>query len=370
MTPDANTIVFASDAENLIGTTDQNFSTDIYLRDRVAAKTVRVSVATDGSEGDLDSSVASISDNGRYVAFISNASNFDLNDSGVFADVFVRDRTLSTTTRLTGFPDLDEADGDSFNLAISGDGSTIVFDTDADNLGSVDSNFNTDVYAVTVATGAFERISVAADGGDPDDVNFLAGISDDGRYVAFQSAAKNLLGINLKASSNSFVRDRTTGTTTLAGTTQAQGEPANPDPTLAGSIPDGISGDGRYILFTSNATDVLGASDSNGSASDVFLRSNPIPFILASNPTTLARGTTATITFTGQNLHSGSLVLMGDGVTVNTVTVPNPTQMTINVTVAPDAAVGPRTPMIVDPGTGAGALTGGIAFLPALYSIV
>lgn len=370
MTPDAGIIVFASDAENLIGTTDQNYSTDIYIRDRVAAKTQRVSVATDGSEGDLDSSVASISDNGRYIAFVSNASNFDINDSGVFADVFVRDRTLSTTTRLTGLPDGDEADGDSYNVAISGDGSTVVFDTDATNLVAAgDGNDTTDVYAVTVATGAFDRISVAADGGDSDDFNFLAGVSDNGRYVVFQSGAKNLVGSPLLGLSNSFLRDRVTGTTTLAGNTQTQSEPSNPDSTLAGSSPNGISGDGRYVMFTSSATDVMTGADTNGIASDVFLRSNPVPFIFATSSPTLTRGTTTTVTFTGKNLHAGSVVLMGQGVTVNSANVTSDSQIVINVTVAADADLGPRTPLVIDPGTGGGALSGGLAFFPALYSV-
>ncbi|MEP6623200.1 MAG: hypothetical protein ABJC79_02045 [Acidimicrobiia bacterium] len=371
ITPDAGVIVFASDAENLIGTADQNYSTDIYIRDRVAAKTVRVSVGTDGSEGDLDSSFASISDNGRYVAFVSNASNFDINDSGVFADVFVRDRTLSTTTRLTGFPDGDEADGDSYNVAISGDGSTVVFDTDATNLiGTTDQNDTTDVYAVKVATGAFERISVAANGGDPDDFSVVSGLSDDGRYVLFQSGAKNLTGATLKALSNSFLRDRTAGTTVLAGNTQTQAEPSNADPTLAGSSPNGISGDGRYILFSSSATDVMTGADANGTAPDVFLRSNPVPFIFATSAPTLTRGTTVNITLTGKNLHTGSVVLPGQGITVNTVNVVSDTQINLNVTIAANADLGPRTPLVIDPGTGGPPLSGGLAFFPALYNIV
>ncbi|MBK5289458.1 MAG: hypothetical protein JJE46_13440, partial [Acidimicrobiia bacterium] len=117
MTPDAKVFVFESDAENLIGTADQNYSTDIYVRDiTTTAKTQRISVASDGEEGDLDSYGGSISDNGRYITFLSDASNFDyINDSGIFTDVFVRDRTTSTTTRITGFPNGDEADSDSTN---------------------------------------------------------------------------------------------------------------------------------------------------------------------------------------------------------------------------------------------------------------
>lgn len=371
MTPDATLIVFASDATNLIGTVDQNFSTDIYLRDRTANKTTRVSVATDGTEGDSDSSVASISDNGRFVAFISNASTFDPNDSGVFADVFLRDRTAATTTRLTAFPDTTEADGDSSNVAISGDGSTVVFDSDATNLVTpADGNGTTDVYAVTVATGTIERISANASGGDASNFSFLAGVSDNGRFVAFQSAAKNLIPMPLVAQVDSFVRDRSSGSIALVGKTQAQGEPSNPDPVLAGSSPNAISGDGRYVLFTSSATDVLGAPDTNGTVADVFLGSNPVPYLFLATPSTVARGTTTTISLQGSGLHAGSLVLMGDGVTVNSVTPVSESRLDVNVTVAFDAAVGPRMPFVVDNGTGAGAFTGGLTFFPGLYSVI
>ncbi|MEO6469396.1 MAG: hypothetical protein ABIP21_09860, partial [Acidimicrobiia bacterium] len=182
MTPNARFIVFASDAENLIGTEDQNFSTDVFLRDRTLSKTERVSVDTDGAEGDVDSSGGSISDDGRYVTFISNASNFDPDDSGIYADVYVRDRNVAAplTTRLTALPNGDEADSDSSNALISGDGRVVVFDTDAGNLLSQpDENATTDVYAKVLATGVTERISTGLGNTDSTDFSFVAGISDD-----------------------------------------------------------------------------------------------------------------------------------------------------------------------------------------------
>ena len=379
MTPDAKIIVFASDAENLIGTTavplDQNFSTDVYIRDRTTAtaKTQRISVATDGSEGDLNSFGGSISDDGRYIAFMSNASNFDPNDSGIFTDVFVRDRNSAApvTTRVTGLPGLGEADADSSNVVISGDGKVVVFDTDAGNLLAVsDDNLTTDVYAQTLATGVFERISVATDGGDSNDFSFLAGISDDSRFVLFQSGAKNLIPGTLTAASNSFVRDRTTGSTVLGATTQQQTEPSDPNPNLAGSSPNAISGDGRYVLFTSTAGNVIATGDANSSVADVFLRSNPVPYIFSASPSTLTQGTTSTISFFGSGLHPGSLVVMGGGITVNTVTFVDQSRIDINVTLAPDAELGPHTPYVFDAGTGAGPLTGGVTFFPALFSVV
>ena len=370
MTPDGRFILFASDADNLIGLLDQNFSTDVYLRDTFGlGTTTRVSVATDGTEGDLDSFGGSISDDGRYVAFVSNASNFDINDSGIYTDVFVRDRIAVTTTRITGFADGTEGDLDSTNVVISGNGAVVAFDSDASNLvATPDTNQTSDVYAAPVAGGTIERISVNNTGGDSDNYSFVTGLSDNGRFVLFQSGATNLANLAVTAFSNSYLRDRTAGSTALAGTTSRMGEPSSLDPAVAGSTPGAISGDGRYIAFTSSASDVT-PTDTNGTVPDLYQRSNPVPFLLFASPTTIARGASGTISLHGASLHPGSLVLMGDGVAVTGTTFVSDTQVDVAVTVAADAEVGPHMPFIVDNGTGAGALTGGLAFLPGAFSV-
>ena len=371
MSPDGNLIVFSSDATNLIGL-DENFATDVFIRDRGASITTRVSVASDGSEGDAESYGGSISDDGRYVAFISNAWNFDVNDSGTYADVFVRDQTGSTTTRVTGLAGGDETDDESYDAQISGNGGIIAFSTDATNLiDPADDNIATDVYATVRGSGTFERISVAADGGDPDLYSFLSGISDDGRFVLFQSGAHNLVTKPLTAVSNSFVRDRSSATTAFVGTTQKMEEPKGATIAASGSSPNAMSGDGRYVLFSTAATDVLVTGDANGGALDVYLRSNPVPFILFASPTTIGRGTSATIALHGSAFRAaGALVLMGDGVAVNSVTAVGEIELDVNVTVSADAPVGPRTPFIVESGTGAGAYTGGVVFLADAFSVI
>lgn len=375
MTPDANFIVFDSDATNLYGITDQNFSVDVYVRDRAGSSTRRVSVATDGTEGDLDSYGGSISDDGRYVAFVSDDSGYlDPNDSGVFTDVFLRDRSLNTTTRLTVLADGEEADFDSNDVRISGDGKVVVFNSDAANLDAEDDGFATDVYAKVLGTTGFERISVAPAGSadpNPDDYAFVTGVSANGRYVLFQSGASNLLADPTSAMSNSFVRDRTTGTTVLAGLSSQQTEPVGADAQRSGSIPNAISDDGRYLVYSSSATDVLGpGSDSNGDVEDVFMRSNPVPFIFAVTPASLARGATGNVNLIGSNLvATGALITFGDGVTVNSVVSSSATQITVSVTVAANAAPGPRTPLIVQSGTGGPSFSGGLAFLPQAFTV-
>lgn len=122
-------------------------------------------------------------------------------------------------------------------------------------------------------------------------------------------------------------------------------------------------------MYSSSATDVVSGVDTNSTVADLFLQSNPVPFFFSASPASIARGTTGTITLTGNGLHAGSLVLLGDGITVNSVTVPNESTMNVNITVAANAAPGKRTPVVVDQGTGAGGATGGIAFIPDLITI-
>lgn len=372
MTPDAGLVVFDSFATDLIGTADTNGVGDVYIRDRVGSTTKRLSIATDGTEGDLDSYGGSISNDGRYVVFASDASTLDPADSGSFADVYLRDRTLNTTTRISVLADGTETDGDSYNPQISGDGKVVAFETDASNLDPNDDGFNTDVYATVLGSKTFERISVAdpsRSDPNPDDYSFLAGLSGDGRYVLFESAATNLLKNDLSGQSNSFLRDRTANSTALVATSAQGGEPTGATGIPAGSTPNAITADGHYVLFTSTGVDVA-TPDTNGSADDVFLRSNPVPFIFAVSPNSLARGATATVTLLGTNLQGkGALVTFGDGVTVNSVTPISDSQVQVSVTVAANATPGPRTPVILQTGAGGPGFSGGLAFLPSAFTV-
>ncbi len=373
MTGDGTQIVFSSDATNLVGTdVDQNFSTDVFVRDRTLAKTQRISVGSDSTEGDVESSGGSISDDGRYVVFLSNASTFDPDDSGAYQDAFLRDRTLATTARISVAPNGDETDSDTTNALVSGDGGTVVLESDATNL--VDpavGGLQAQVYAAPRGSATFDRVSVATDGGDPDDYTFLSAVSDDGRFVLFMGGASNLVGDPLVGISDSFVRDRVTDTTVLAGTSQQMGEPRGSTPALSGSTPHAISGDGRYVLFSTRATDVLAAGDANGSVGDLYLRSNPVPLIFFASPSTVARGTATTIELHGWNLHGeGALVLMGDGISVTGVTEVGEDEVDVSVVVAADAVVGTRTPLMIQSGTGGGPFSGGLVFLPDAITVV
>jgi len=141
---DAMVVAFRSEASDLVAD-DDNARWDIFVRDRMAATTTRVSVASDGTQADHHSSEASISDDGRFVAFRSLASNLVDGDANSRADIFVHDRTTGQTVRV-GQPAVGESDGHSAAPAISGNGAWIVFESDATNLVPGDDNGARDIF--------------------------------------------------------------------------------------------------------------------------------------------------------------------------------------------------------------------------------
>lgn len=143
---DANVVAFRSEAGNLISG-DTNAHWDIFVRDRTAGTTARVSVASDGSQANHHSMEASISDDGRFVAFRSLASNLVADDDNDRADIFVHDRDTAETV-LVSRPPVGLSNGHSANPAISGDGHWIAFESDATNLGASDSNDARDIFRV------------------------------------------------------------------------------------------------------------------------------------------------------------------------------------------------------------------------------
>lgn len=141
---DGSVIAFRSAATDLVAG-DLNGQWDIFVRDRNSGATTRASVRSDGGEADGRSLQPSISDDGRFVAFRSMASNLVDGDSNARADIFVHDRTTGQTLRV-GQPAGEESDGHSAAPAISGNGAWLVFESDATNLVPGDDNGSRDVF--------------------------------------------------------------------------------------------------------------------------------------------------------------------------------------------------------------------------------
>ena len=261
MTPDGRFVAFASLASNLVPG-DTNGAGDVFVRDRLTGRTERVSVGARGVQGDGDSNflgistAPSISDDGRYVAFKSDATNLVKGDRNGLTDVFVRDRVAGTTEKISG-----EGGGD--NPSISPDGAFVAFETF-----DFDGDFAQDIYLRNRATGAIERISVSHDGSE------VFGTSDDpavasGPVVAFASSAPNLVPEDGQTNIDVFVRD-------LSGPTpRTERVSVSSDEQPAGefntSQDPAISGDGRFVAFESDAQNFT-AVPQTGFFTDIFVR--------------------------------------------------------------------------------------------------
>ncbi|HJX61494.1 MAG TPA: calcium-binding protein [Dehalococcoidia bacterium] len=242
-----------------------------------AGTTQRVSVDSAGDEGNSDSLNPAVSADDRFVAFESSASDLVLQDTNGRIDIFVRGRYIGVTERVSVSSGGDQATGDSLSPAISEDGRYVAFSSFATNLVSGDTNLcgtppltyncpdvfvrdrDTDTDGIFDEAGAVSttRVSLSSAEAQANSESWDPAISGDGRYVAFYSAASNLVSGDTNNVEDIFVRDRQAGTTTrvsLAG----DGNEGNG---ASGGWP-AVSGDGRYVAFGSDASNLV-AGDTN-----------------------------------------------------------------------------------------------------------
>ena len=264
---DGRCVAFTSDAANLVPG-DTNGHADVFVRDRMLGTTERVSVSTAGTQGNADSLYPSISADGRYVGFESEASNLVSAGTNGIRNVFLRDRRLGTTELVSLGPAGTPGNAYSSSPSISADGRYVSFWSNASNLVPGDTNGYPDVFVRDRRLGLTERVSLDSAGaqGNRDSATTLISpsISADGRYVAFWSNATNLVAGDTNGETDVFVRDRELGTTERVSldSTGAQGNGTSLHPS--------ISADGRYVEFTSGATNLV-FGDTNGYP-DIFVR--------------------------------------------------------------------------------------------------
>jgi len=261
---DGRYVAFHSTSSNLVAG-DNNSTFDVFVHDRLSGETTRVSVDSYGAEGDAESLCPSISADGRYVAFDSAATNLVADDYNYTWDIFIHDRQTGETTRVSVDSYGAESDGESLYASISADGRCVVFQSYATNLVPGDDNDSVDIFVHDRQLGETTRVSVHSDGTQGNGDCYNPSISADGRYVAFQSYATNLVAEDTNNEVDIFVHDRLLGETTRVSI-DSQGAQANGE----SSTPIGISGDGRYVAFPSHASNLV-AGDYNGMA-DVFVR--------------------------------------------------------------------------------------------------
>jgi len=245
---DGRYVAFFSMATNLVSG-DTNGRSDIFVRDVVAGSTRRVSVASSGGQANGDSAFPSISDNGQQIAFSSAASNLVSGDGNGLQDIFVRDLAAGTTRRVSVSSAGAGGNGPSSTPAISGNGDVVAFVSDATNLAPGDTNGSPDVFARVRSTNTTQLVSVGAGGVPADSLSADPVLSRDGRYVAFDSSATNLVPGDTNGFQDIFVRDRLAGTTQLVS--------AWPSGTAANRLstaPD-ISENGQIVVFVSQLSD-------------------------------------------------------------------------------------------------------------------
>jgi Tol biopolymer transport system component len=243
---------------------------NVFVRDRARHTTRLVSVGLGGRPANGHSFGPSISADGRYVAFTSDASNLVGGDTNGITDVFIRDSARHTTRLISvGLGDR-SANGYSFEPSISADGRYVAFTSPASNLVRGDTSDASDAYDVFVRDTVAQTtrlVSVSTNG--QQSRGRAPSISAHGRFVAFTSAAHNLVAGDTNRLSDVFVRDTLAHTTRLVSV-GLKGQSGN-----NGSLLSDISSDGRSVAFTSDASDLV-PNDTNSSR-DVFVRDLPRP---------------------------------------------------------------------------------------------
>jgi len=233
LSADGRYVVFESDATNLVGD-DTNGRFDVFRHDCVTGETVRVSVATGGGQGTGTSLAATVSSDGNLIAFQSSAFDLVPDDANGAADAFVRDMAAGTTTRVSLSITGHDADLAASEPAISGDGRFVAFSSAATNLVVGDTNNVTDVFVRDRIAGTTTRVSVSSTGGEANAASTTPSISQDGRVISFLSTATNLVA-NAPTPAQLYVRDLQAQITT------------RPLSLSVAVLWGRLSGDGRYV---------------------------------------------------------------------------------------------------------------------------
>jgi hypothetical protein len=262
---DGSFVAFVSYSTNLVSG-DTNGVSDAFVHDRSTGTTERVSVSSSGAQADADTndgSLPAFSADGNLVAFSSWASTLVPGDTNTHCDIFVHDRSSLVTERVSVNPSGGDANGDSFDQSFSADGQLVAFASYASNLVYRDTNVTYDVFVRDRSSGTTERVSLDSSGNEGDFDSWTPTISADGRLVAFWSSATNLVPGDTNALGDIFVHDRTSGVTERVSV-DSSGVQSN-----GANLFSSISADGRFVVFSSFASNLV-AGDTNNKV-DVFV---------------------------------------------------------------------------------------------------
>ena len=270
---DGRFVVMQSLSQDLVAN-DLNWAQDIFLRDRQTGTMTRLSVAEDGTDSDGFSDVAAISTNGRHVVFASSATNLVAGDTNTTSDIFVRDLDGARTVRVSVATDGSQSDGYSYFPAISATGRFVAFISQATTLAPGPAPYRPNQVYVhdrdADGNGTFDEPggtattleSVSSSGAIADSFTQQARVSADGRFVLFESTASNLDPVgNANQSNHVYLRDRQAGTTTLIDRAMTGGPSTYGTDYRSADMTD----DGRFITYTTYSTDIV-LADGNWNA--------------------------------------------------------------------------------------------------------
>ncbi len=265
---DGRYVFFSSFASNLVPD-DTNDVADSFVHDSVSGETIRISVSPTGEQGNNGSLAGKISSDGKFVVFHSNASNLIDDDTNATRDVFVRDLELGVTSRVTTSYDGAGQDSGTNKVPedITSNGRYAAFPTRSSNIVENDTNDQRDVFIRDITLATTSRISVGYDGSESNGDSFAISLSSDGRYAAFASWASNIVSGDSNEFADIFVSDLETRSVVRVSRAWDGAE------TNGESFAPMISGDGKIVFFYSEASNIA-LSDMNG-APDVFSVSNP-----------------------------------------------------------------------------------------------
>lgn len=266
-----NRVAFESWATNLVPG-DSNNAGDVFVHDLASGSTSRVSVDSAGAQANRESGYPTVSASGRHVAFVSYASNLVPGDSNGFGDTFVHDLLTGATMRVS--VDSNGAQGNVGGLqpSISADGLRVAFVSDSSNLVPGDTNGSRDAFVHDLLTGSTSRVSVDSNGAQGDrESAYTPAISADGSFVSFVSQATNLVLGDSNGVKDVFVHDLQSGQTSRVSVA-GSGDQSNGDSWGSGAGPGPgppLSANGRYVAFLSDASNLV-SSDTNANR-DAFV---------------------------------------------------------------------------------------------------
>lgn len=298
---DGRWVAFISGDDNLV-VGDTNGTYDVFVHDRLSKKTTPVSVNSNGVQGNSYSMGPRLSADGRWVTFWSNADNLVNGDTNGVDDIFLHDRLNHETSRVSINNNGEQADVQSYAPSISANGRWVAFQSGASNLvAGEDNNPLEDIFVHDCVTHETTRVSVDSNGVQGNHVCNNPSISADGSWVVFQSAAANLVFGDTNGAWDIFVHNRWTHETTRASVNSngKQGNSWNQYPS--------ITANGREVAFVSYSSNLV-AADTNA-ATDIFVRHRTLDKLFQGDlqiettqkPSTLARGSQGSYTYTITN---------------------------------------------------------------------